>query len=138
MVPQVSFLVPVPSLYQSAAHSVRMNNITPIPKRLPRARHFVREWRKHRGYTQQQLAEMIGVTDGAISQLERGDTNYTQPMLEALAEALSCEPADLLIRNPQDQSAVWSILDNLKAVDDEMRGKVVRAVRELLRTGTDD
>ena len=47
---------------------------------------------------------MIGITHGAMSQLERGFTWYTQPMLEALAKVLQCEPADLITRapNPED------------------------------------
>ncbi len=91
-----------------------MSKVTPNPKKKPAARHFVRAWRKHRGYTQEQLAEMIGATHGAISQLENGKINYTQPMLEALAEALSCEPADLLMRDPS--APLWSILDDLRRV----------------------
>ena len=63
-------------------------------------RHFIRQWRIHRGYTQERLAEIVGVPHGALSQLERGLVNYTQPMLEALAEALRCEPADLIARDP--------------------------------------
>ena len=46
---------------------------------------------------------MIGITHGAMSQLERGLTGYTQPMLEALAEILRCKPADLLTREPNSQ-----------------------------------
>jgi transcriptional regulator with XRE-family HTH domain len=46
---------------------------------------------------------MIGITHGAISQIERGLITYTQPMLEALAEALQCEPEDLLRRDPTSE-----------------------------------
>ena len=59
-----------------------------------------KETHLHKGMAQastadlERLAERIDVTAGALSQLERGDTGYTQPMLEALVEALSCEPAD--------------------------------------------
>jgi transcriptional regulator with XRE-family HTH domain len=61
--------------------------------------------------TQEQLAERIGVSVGAISQLETGRVSYTQAMLEALADALGCDPADLLIRNPTDPDGIWSIWD---------------------------
>lgn len=50
--------------------------------------------------TQEQLAEAIGVTSGAISQLENGIINYTQPTLESIALALGCAPSDLLGRDP--------------------------------------
>ncbi|GLK71687.1 helix-turn-helix transcriptional regulator [Ancylobacter dichloromethanicus] len=79
----------------------------------PKPRHFIRQWRKHRGLTQEQLAEIVGVTHGAISQLERGETGYTQPMLEALAAAMHCEPADLIMRDPTQVGAPWSIWDTL-------------------------
>ena len=63
-------------------------------------RHFVREWREHRGMTQEELAEIVGITHGAISQLERGEVGYTQRTLEAYAEALACTGSDLVGRNP--------------------------------------
>lgn len=63
-------------------------------------RHFVYEWRKHRRLTQEQLAERAKLTPGAISQLETGIVAYTQPTLEALAEALGCRPGDMLLVDP--------------------------------------
>jgi transcriptional regulator with XRE-family HTH domain len=87
-----------------------------------RATH-IRAWRKERGLTLERLADRIGVTPGALSQLERGDVAYTQPMLEALAEALACEPSDLISRPPGTESGlqlVWSqipIEDRAKALD---------------------
>lgn len=77
-----------------------MPRVQPRPKRRP-PRHFIRQWRIHRGLTLEQLAERVGVTHGALSQLERGLVNYTQPMLESLAFALQCEPADLIMRDPE-------------------------------------
>lgn len=76
-------------------------------------RHYIREWRKHRGLTLEQLAERIDVTHGALSQLERGLVNYTQPMLEALAEALNCRAGDLVMRNPLAEDAVWTVQEQL-------------------------
>lgn len=73
---------------------------------------FIKEWRKAMpGLTQERLADRIGVTVGTISQLEAGQINYTQPMLEALADALGCEPADLITRLPgqkRDLEVVWN------------------------------
>lgn len=72
-------------------------------------KHFIHEWRKHRRVTQEELAAAIGLTSGAISQLERGVINYTQPTLESVADALNCKPSDLLGRDPrapQDQGLI--------------------------------
>lgn len=80
---------------------------------------------------------MVGVTDGAISQLERGEVNYVQPMLEAIAEALACEPGDLVMRDPTDKSAPWSIVDKLQKADEPTRKRIIRVVDELLKDGTE-
>ena len=65
-----------------------------------RRRVYFREWRLFRDLTQEQLAEMIGTGKAAISKLERGDVAYSQESLEAIADALRCEPADLISRRP--------------------------------------
>lgn len=82
-----------------------------------RPRFFFKEWRKHRGYTQEALAEMIGTSVSTISQLETGKQGFTDSTLMALSEALKCSPGDLLMRNPLDGDAPWSIWDNIKPED---------------------
>lgn len=82
-------------------------NLPVIKSKKPR--HYVRQWRKHRGYTLEQLAQHVGVTQGAIAQLERGEVGYTQSMLEALAYNLRCKPADLIMRDPTEPAGLWSL-----------------------------
>ena len=101
---------------------------------LPRQRIFVREWRKHRGYSLEQLADMIGTTHATLSRVERGLLPYNQAFLERTAEMLMCEPADLLVRNPQDPEGIWSVWDRAKPGE---RRQIVEIARTLLRTGTD-
>lgn len=62
--------------------------------------HYLREWRKHRGLTLESLGEKVGVTHGALSQLERGEINYTQQTLEAIARALGCNAGELIMGPP--------------------------------------
>lgn len=80
-----------------------------------RRRWFLKEWRLHRGLSQEALADKIGNTQGFISQLELNQTNYTRDTLEDLARVLGCEPADLLARAP-DPDAPWSIGEALTAM----------------------
>jgi transcriptional regulator with XRE-family HTH domain len=54
------------------------------------------EIRKIRGLSQGRLAKTIGVTVGTIQAYEHGRSRITVERLEALADALQCEPADLL------------------------------------------
>lgn len=95
-----------------------------------RRKTFIRQWRKHRGLTLDRLSDRIGVTSGALSQLERGDVSYTQSMLEALAEALACEPADLLMRDPTDPEGIWSIWDQLEPAQRRQAIEVLHALRK--------
>jgi len=76
-----------------------------------RQRWFLKEWRKHKGLSQEKLAEKLGIHKGDISNLEKGKRRYNQDILEALADALECEPADLIMRNPADPDNIWSIWD---------------------------
>jgi transcriptional regulator with XRE-family HTH domain len=116
----------------SATHNAGMSTVKPRFKPQP-PRHFVRQWRNHRGLTLEELAERVGVTHGALSQLETGRTRYTQKMMEALADALNCTVADLLIRDPSDPEGIWSIWDNAKPGE---RRQIVEVAKTLLKTGT--
>lgn len=92
-------------------------------------RTFFREWRKFRNLTLEALAERIGVTAGALSQLERGETGYTQPMLEALANAMNCEPADLLIRDPNEPESPLLIWNQLKPGQKKQAIMILKTLR---------
>jgi transcriptional regulator with XRE-family HTH domain len=79
-----------------------------------RGRHFIRPWRLYRGLTQQQVADRIGTTKANISRVETFKQPYTQDFLEAMAEALSTDPASLIMRNPTDPEAPWSLWEQAK------------------------
>ena len=112
-----------------------------MPKRIgfqkPRARRrtFIREWREFRGLSQEALGERLETSGGSISRIESGTQPYTQDPLEALAEALMTDPASLLMRNPNDDDAIWSIWDQAKKAD---RQKIVDIAKTITgKTGTD-
>ena len=110
-----------------------MPKVRPQQKRRP-PRHFIRQWRLFRGLTLEQLAERVGVTHGALSQLERGIINYTQPMLENLAFALQCEPADLIMRDPN--SDTWSILDSVRGLPEGEQRRIAAVIDAMRKTGS--
>lgn len=99
------------------------------PAARTRRRWFLREWRKHRGLSQEALASRIGATQGLISQLENNKINYTRDLLEQLAEALQCEPVDLLIRNPLDPDAPWSIWDTLAPPERKQAIEIMKVLK---------
>jgi transcriptional regulator with XRE-family HTH domain len=110
-----------------------------MPKRIAlqkprqRRRTFFREWREHRGLTQEQLAGRLDTSVASISRIESGTQPYTQDVLEALAEALMTDPASLLMRNPADPDAIWSIWDQAKSGERQLIEELARSV---IKTGT--
>ena len=91
--------------------------------------HFIREWRKAQDLTLEQLAERVGMTHGTLSRIERGKTAYTQPVLEALAEALGTDPASLIMRDPS-KPGIWDIWDQIPATERDQAIKVLEAFKK--------
>ena len=100
---------------------------------MARQPHYIKEWRKYRGLTQEQLAERIGIARSYLTKIERGTRRYDQPFLEAAAEALRCEPGDIIMRDPTDQDGIWSVWDTLNPLERQQAVAVIRAIRA---TGT--
>ena len=103
----------------------------------PKPRYYFREWRKYRGMTQEELAELVGVSAPSISQLETGKQGFTDTTLASLADALSCGAGDLLMRNPLDPDAVWSIWDNVPAEKRDQAMKVLRTFADIPKPTTE-
>lgn len=66
------------------------------------AKTFIKEWRKYRGLTQEQLADMIDMSNSNLSRIESGSVRYTSDSLELIAGALAVGVADLLSHSPAD------------------------------------
>ena len=91
--------------------------------------HYFREWRKHRGLTQEQLAERIGITRSYLTKIERGDRRYDQPFLEAAADALRCDAGDLIMRDPLQPESLWTIWDQLGPTERVQAIAIIRALK---------
>jgi transcriptional regulator with XRE-family HTH domain len=83
-------------------------------------RHYIRAWRKHKGFTQKQLSQMIDFSNSALSQLETGRTHYRQEMLEQVAKALDCKPSDLLVPPYTVDGVIFPV-----PLTSEQRGKLL-------------
>lgn len=57
----------------------------------------IAELRRERGWTQEQLAERLGISRRYLARLERGGQNVTVHRLAWLAEHLGCRVADLFV-----------------------------------------
>jgi transcriptional regulator with XRE-family HTH domain len=94
--------------------------------------HFIRQWRQHRGLTQEMLADRLETTKANISRIENLKQGYTQDFLEACANALMTSASSLITRDPTDME-FWSLWDQAKPAE---RQQIVEITKTLLRTGT--
>src|SRR3954454_11328232 len=62
---------------------------------LARIGNLIRDARKHRGWTQQQLADVLATSQSAINRIERGDQNLSLEMVTRIGEALHSEIVSL-------------------------------------------
>lgn len=110
-----------------------MKKPPPTPPRPRFRRTYIAQWRDHRNLTQEQLAERLEMTQSHLSMLENGKRGYTQETLEAVAHALQTDVASLLMRDPTDPEAIWSIWDNAKPGERRM---IVDIAKTVTKTGT--
>jgi transcriptional regulator with XRE-family HTH domain len=90
---------------------------------------LLKNWRKYRAnMTQVRLGDRACLPEAMISRLENGEIDYTGEVLERLAHALNCEPADLLMRNPLDPDMPWTIWHNLKPAQKKQAVRLLKAL----------
>lgn len=100
---------------------------------------YIRQWREAKGMTLEALAEAIGertgegLTHASLSRIERGKQPYSQPILEAAAYILGTDVANLLMRDPSDPEAIWTVWDKAKPGERKMIVELAKTVR---KTGT--
>lgn len=97
---------------------------------------YLRQWRFHRGKRPlTEVAEKVGLTHGQLSKIERGEQPYNQGLLEQLAKLYRCEVVDLLIRDPLEPEAIWSLWAR---ANPSTKRQIVGVAETLIRTGTED
>jgi transcriptional regulator with XRE-family HTH domain len=112
-------------------------------------RNFIRDWRTAASLSQDALVERVRerlatFSKSTLSRIENGRQPYSQPILEALAWALGCEPGDLIMRQPD--SPVWTMADNLhpaipeivaylRHLSTEEQEQIARIVKTFRRSG---
>ena len=90
----------------------------------------LKAWLSYRNKTQEQLAEFLDISRVQVSRVANGKRPYTQAFLEGAAEYLETDPASLLMRDPTDPAAVWSIWDRILPAKREDALRVMEAFVE--------
>jgi ribosome-binding protein aMBF1 (putative translation factor) len=76
--------------------------------------HFIRQWRKHHGLTQAELAAAIDIDRTYLNKIERGKRGYM--------------PGDLISRHPQHGSEIETLCKSLSAAEQQRAVAVLKTV----------
>jgi transcriptional regulator with XRE-family HTH domain len=114
------------------ASEYNVSMVEKIGPKVPRQRPYLKEWRKFRTLTQEELAERLDTTKASISRYETGARDLPGGFLGAFAEAVQCTEADLY-RLPQAES---SLDDMLRNAPERIRQQAREIIQTLLKTGT--
>lgn len=119
----------------AAGANIRAMSEKVIPRFKQRRRIFIREWRKHRGLTLEQLSERAGMTPGNLSHLERGLIPYNQDTLETLAVALGTDAASLLMREPGSGDGIWTVWENATPAQRQQIVEIAQTITRKISNG---
>ena len=71
--------------------------------------HKIKKLRELKNLTQQHMANSIGISQGAYSRMELGETEITYSKLEKISEELGLKPEDVIAFN---ESVVFNVMNN--------------------------
>lgn len=107
------------------------------------ARHYLREWREHRGLSQEALGRMVGATGAAVSRYEKGDRGLPLEFMLKLFEALDILPGQFfsppeapdlnvfaLDLSPRDRRALIEAVQIVVGLAGKERADLLAAIRQ--------
>lgn len=71
--------------------------------------HKIKKLRELKNLTQEHMANSIGITQGAYSRMELGETEITYSKLEKISEELGMKPEEVIAFN---ESVVFNVMNN--------------------------
>jgi DNA-binding Xre family transcriptional regulator len=94
-------------------------------------RWYLKEWRKHRHLTLQQVADRLDTSPSVLSDLENGKKRINEDWMAGFAWAYQCDPSDLL-RDP-----AMPTRDELLAMGTPDQLRAAMQLIKTMKTGTD-
>lgn len=93
----------------------------------------MRQWREYREMTLERAGEAVGISHAQLGRIERGLQPYNQELLEALADLYRSTPASLIMRDPTNEDAMWSLWDQAQ---EGQKQEIEKFAEFIVKTGT--
>lgn len=94
--------------------------------------HFAKQWRKHKGLSQTELAERLGTTQSEISKVERLDKRVKVSDLSAVADGLGVSIDDLILVDPSNPDPAKAVYSKIRRAAPEKQKQIMAVVDALL------
>ncbi len=99
----------------------------------------IRKIRKARGYSQEELAEKIGISTTHMSHIETANTKLSLPVFVTLAEVLEVEADTLLYDHPRENVSssareLMQLLEHCDSKQAKITLEIARSVKQALDT----
>lgn len=92
----------------------------------------IREHRKKRGWTLEQLAEEVGTSKGYLSDLETGKRTGGIPMLRSIAQALNVSEGEIFTPESDEEREMLDHIAVYQQLSPQDRDAIARIARGLL------
>lgn len=107
-------------------------------------RTYIKEWRERKGLSLRRLAERLESSPGgdllishtSIGRIEKGKQPYSQPILEAIADALGVSAWMLLEVNPEKDGDVIDVTLRLGKAPPQVRQQAISILEAFLKSAT--
>lgn len=102
------------------------------------AKHYLKEWRKHRKLTQEDVMDRLEIFDdpalpttaATLSRIENGRQGYSERILEALSEVYDTPAGQLISRNPLKEGEVIDFMQKLTEREQIKLRTIWEAIKE--------
>lgn len=97
----------------------------------PKMTNKIKNARKEKNLTQAELAKKIGTTAQTVSRLEKGDLKLTVSRVQDIAEALGCDPSDLLFATKKGNDIDAKLLETFRDMNSEQKVTMLHFLQSL-------
>ncbi|OOF49554.1 helix-turn-helix domain-containing protein [Rodentibacter trehalosifermentans] len=92
----------------------------------------IAKYRQSKGLTQEQVAELLGIGNEAVSRIERGVAMPTLLRILEFADLFECNVADLLVQSsPRQQDKAAYLLNLMENLNENDRTLVIELLERL-------